>query len=842
MVSRDAPVSMLPRTAAKPLTVAILAEHVLDEYQNTVLFGANDELRERGATVLFFCGGVLESKDPNSAQRNPLYGLIDQRRVDAVIVLTPIANQIGPSRLSEYCSRFDPLPVCALSVDLPGRPSVLVDNDRGMREVLEHMIAVHHRRRIAFVRGPAGNEEAERRFRIYREVLDRNGIAFDPQIVSIGDFTQPSGVAAAHALCPAPAPDRELRFDALVAANDYMALGAIEVLQSLGIDIPHRVAVAGFDDIDEARFATPPLTTVRQPLYDSGRQAGRILAAMLRGEKVERRTVLDTTLVLRESCGCSVDQAVSTTASGEFASVRSLAEYVVSKRADIVRALSQSVSAEHARIGSEWAEPLFDAFVADLDGRGGDRFVAALEGTLRRVVAAGGSIRPWHAAISVLWNASICAVGDPSGTYLADETLQRARVLIGDLRERVQAQHRIRRERWIRTLHETSEALMTAFGSEALVQAIAEQLPHLQIPACALAVYGRDDTRGQGLARPLFLYEEGRVMPLSDEPFEAWTLAPGGWIDAKPRTLVVEPLVFHGEHMGFALLAVGPREGTVYEGLRELVSSAMKGTRLVEQVVLEATRRQAAEKERLEKEMEIAARIQTTIVPKKIQVPGLDISALMVPATEVGGDYYDVMPFEGGCWIGIGDVAGHGLQTGLVMLMIQSVVAALVQRNPQASPCAVLKVLNAVMYDNVHRRMNQDEHATLSLLRYDGAGSFSFAGAHEDIIVYRTKRGEVECFETRGPWVGAFPDIDRMLVETSLTLDTYDLMVLYTDGMTEAKDTRGVQFGLERLCAIVSRLADQPVTSIRDQLVAAVRAWTKTQEDDMSVVVVRRLE
>jgi DNA-binding LacI/PurR family transcriptional regulator/serine phosphatase RsbU (regulator of sigma subunit) len=840
MDSRDAPLTLLPQSAAKPPTVAILAEHVLDEYQNTVLFGANDELRERGATVLFFCGGVLDSPDPNSTQRNALYSLIDARRVDAVIVLAPIGNHIGPVRLSEYCSRFDPLPVCALSVDLPGRPSVLVDNDKGMLELLEHMITVHHRRRIAFIRGPSANEEAERRFRIYREVLERNGIAFEPEIVEIGDFTQPSGVAAAHALCR----EREVTFDALVAANDYMALGAIEALQSHGIDIPHRVAVAGFDDIDEARFATPPLTTVRQPLYDSGRQAGRILTAMLRGAEVERRSVLDTMLVLRESCGCSVDEAVSTSAAGEFSNVRSLAEHLHAKRAEVVRALAQSVSAEHARIAPEWAEPLFEAFVADLEARGGDRFIAALEGTLRRVVAAGGSIRPWHAAISVLWSASICAVGDSSGTYLADETLQRARVLIGDLRERVQAQHRIRRERWIRTLHETSEALMTAFGSKALVEAVAEQLPHLQIPACAIAVYEGDAKRGgRAQARALFLYEDGEgSTPPDDEPFEAWTLAPGGWIDTKPRTLVVEPLVFHGEQMGFALLSVGPREGMVYEGLRELVSSAMKGTRLVEQVVLEATRRQAAEKERLEKEMEIAARIQTTIVPKNIHAPGLEISALMVPATEVGGDYYDVVPFEGGCWIGIGDVAGHGLQTGLVMLMIQSVVAALVRRNPLASPCAVLKVLNAVMYDNVHRRMNQDEHATLSLLRYDGAGRFSYAGAHEDIIIYRTKRGEIECFETRGPWVGAFPDIERMLLESSLTLETFDLMVLYTDGMTEAKDARGVQFGFERLCAIVQKLADQPVLTVRDQLVAAVRAWTHTQEDDMSVVVVRRLE
>jgi len=175
------------------------------------------------------------------------------------------------------------------------------------------------------------------------------------------------------------------------------------------------------------------------------------------------------------------------------------------------------------------------------------------------------------------------------------------------------------------------------------------------------------------------------------------------------------------------------------------------------------------------------------------------------------------------------------------MLMIQSVVAALVRRNPRAAPADVLRVLNLVVYDNVHRRMGQDEHATLTLLRYDAPGRFVFAGAHEDIILHRASVAKCECVETRGPWVGAVPEIKKMIVETSLELESGDLMVLYTDGATEAKDARGLQFGLERLCAVIERVADQPVAGVRDHLVGAVRSWTASQDDDMSVVVIRRI-
>ena len=188
-------------------------------------------------------------------------------------------------------------------------------------------------------------------------------------------------------------------------------------------------------------------------------------------------------------------------------------------------------------------------------------------------------------------------------------------------------------------------------------------------------------------------------------------------------SIVVEPLFFHDRPLGCLLLEMGPREGMVYESLAEQVSSALEGARLVARLVEEATRRQVAERERLEKEMEIATRIQTSILPRDISVAGLEIAAAMQPATEVGGDYYDVVAVDDGCWIGIGDVAGHGLGTGLMMLMMQSGFSALARKMPDASPRDLLLALNTMLVENVRVRLGQHEHATLTLLRYrrDGA-------------------------------------------------------------------------------------------------------------------------
>ena len=103
-------------------------------------------------------------------------------------------------------------------------------------------------------------------------------------------------------------------------------------------------------------------------------------------------------------------------------------------------------------------------------------------------------------------------------------------------------------------------------------------------------------------------------------------------------THVLQPLFFEREQLGYVLLEMGPRLGIVYETLRDQIGSALKGALLVQQVVDETARREMAERERLEKEMQIAATIQTSILPRNLKVNGLEIAATMLPAAEVGGE------------------------------------------------------------------------------------------------------------------------------------------------------------------------------------------------------------
>lgn len=247
----------------------------------------------------------------------------------------------------------------------------------------------------------------------------------------------------------------------------------------------------------------------------------------------------------------------------------------------------------------------------------------------------------------------------------------------------------------------------------------------------------------------------------------------------------------------------------------------------------------AVQDARRQKELDIARRVQTSIIPKTFAVPGLEIAALMEPAEEVGGDYYDVIPFQGGAWIAIGDVSGHGLDAGLIMLMVQSAALAVLSTDPFRSPREALGLLNAILFDNIRKRLGQDDYVTLCLVRYSVDGHIVFAGAHEDLIVVRGSTGLAEHIPTPGMWLAAKRDVTDVMKETRLQLDPGDLLVLYTDGVTEARTREGALFDLTGLTEAVLEVKDRSPAEIRDHVLARVCQFRARQDDDVSLFIAR---
>jgi sigma-B regulation protein RsbU (phosphoserine phosphatase) len=827
--------------------IGVLVDSLRKTYQTTLLAGIAEVAFRRDVDIVVFAGGVLGAPRADGINRNFVFDLCDKRSLDGVIILGgALGNFLGPNSVAELCGRLAPLPIVSIAIAPPGVPGLLVDETPGMRQSLEHLIVRHGCRRIAFIRGPAVNAEAEHRYAIYRSVLAARGLEFDTNLVCEGTFEKSAGEAAVELLVD----ERKVQFDGLAAANDYMALGAIPALQDRDLQVPSDVAVIGFDDIEDARFSTPPLTTVRQPLYQQGEAALDLVLAQIEGVRVAPQTTAVTELVVRLSCGC----LSGLTRPGRVGTVTptrtALDSLLVEHGDDVARQLARSVHGADTALPQGWDRQLVDAFEAELRGAGAGLFASTLDRFLNSVALAGDDVGAFQGMVSALRRLLLPALPNENLRWVQAEDLwHEARILIGELAERAQAQHRLHSERLANSLTESGATLLATQQVATLTGAIQHQLPRLGIPSAWMALYDDGPVTAEAAARLVLTYDAAPALdgaPASDAApttgavMQAVELLPSLFAKLGRRAvIVVEPLFFHERPLGCLLLEMGPREGMVYESLAEQVSSALEGARLVTRLVEEATRRQAAERERLEKEMEIAARIQTSILPRDVSVAGLEIAAAMQPATEVGGDYYDVVPVDDGCWIGIGDVAGHGLGTGLVMLMMQSGIGALARKMPDAAPRDLLLALNTMLVENVRERLGQHEHATLTLIRYRRDGSLTFAGAHEEMLIRRATTGRCERVETPGAWVGAKRDIAAGTVDSAARMQPGDLLVLYTDGLIEAVGADGSRFGIERLLALVDAHGAAPPAAVRDAIFAAVAAFSSRRDDDVTALVAR---
>jgi DNA-binding LacI/PurR family transcriptional regulator len=201
----------------------------------------------------------------------------------------------------------DPLPATLERAGVPavqvGRPPgaapasyVDADNRGGAHKAVAHL-AGRGRRRIATIAGPLDMSAGRDRLDGYREGLAAAGLDGDGELVEAGDFSEESGAAAMERLLARPGRP----VDAVFAASDLMAAGALRALRGAGRRVPDDVAVVGFEDSAVARYTQPPLTTVRQPIEEMGRQATRLLLAEAAGGRGRMRLILDVDLVVRES-------------------------------------------------------------------------------------------------------------------------------------------------------------------------------------------------------------------------------------------------------------------------------------------------------------------------------------------------------------------------------------------------------------------------------------------------------------------------------------------------------------------------------------------------------------
>jgi signal transduction histidine kinase/DNA-binding LacI/PurR family transcriptional regulator len=564
----------------RPRPVIGMLTHDLLELFGEQWLGTVHAAAALGCDLLCYLGRSLD--DPGfGRQSNVVYDLATGQTLDGLIIWTStLGVNVGQQRMEEFGRRFAGLPVVSVEQPLGGAPVIGMDNRRGMSAAVDHLIEVHGRRRIAFVHGPATHDGARERYQGYLDALARHRLVADPRLVSAHPSAWNPEEAAAAVTGMLAGADRP---DAIVAANDDFAVGVLSALRAAGVDAPREIAVVGFDDYTNIRThdlgfdsetddetgsvrravnvsaGTLALTTVRAPFHELGRRSVEAMVALLRGEAVPPVVTVPTQLVVRRSCGCLPAATPAAPAPG-------LPD-------DPIAQLRLALTHRSARLPERWPEQLSAALEREIRGGPPGAFLSLLDEIVRASLRAGESVENCRRMLDALRRQVDAHVAGSGEAARAEAAWVAAQIVLNEAAERHWRYSYVLADKRNHIVREVGQHLMTAADSDELVDTLAVELARLGIPGCYLARYA-DDRRDT--ARLLLAYENGRRVDADADVFPAVHLVPAGRLArAGPSSMVVAPLYFKEQQLGFVLFEQGPRLGWIYPALQDQIGSAL---------------------------------------------------------------------------------------------------------------------------------------------------------------------------------------------------------------------------------------------------------------------------
>ena len=571
----------MKRAKKKPPTIGLVTSSLYDQYQSDICAGVQNQAQLHGARVLCFAGGPLESPNPGNESRSRLYDLIHTNNIDALILLTgTIAVYTGKNGVLKFLKQCEGIPAVSIGSNLPGIPSVLVDNEIGMRNLIAHMIEVHGCKNIAFIAGPENNEEAHERLEAYKKTLASHGIPFNPDLVAPGSFEEDSGPNAVRYLVD----KKKIHFDALIGVDDRSILFAIDPLKERGFKIPNDIKLAGFDDVQQSQCSFPPLTTVRQPLFEIGCIGMQTALDFLKGKNVPRIQRLSTTIVIRSSCGCSPLNVITELPIAEKKRIKKKKtnqSIIKSLLYDLEESFSLTLFRSDSKSLFSDVEKIISMIIKTIENEVIEE--SLLELLTENVITYYNSnmtVSVWkeiltcifrklqnfiltkkkHAIFDLLWHKSLL-------TLFHTELLLKGHNQINFFHE-------------IELIEQIGDQLITCFNLNEIKNILTDSLHSLGISECYISLYTKTRKKAQlffCLGNTEAEKQIGKVFPSKD-------LIPGKVPPLKKTSFCIQPLVSEHEQIGFALLELKGTNGYLYETLSEKIASGINGARLAEKI------------------------------------------------------------------------------------------------------------------------------------------------------------------------------------------------------------------------------------------------------------------
>ncbi|MDA3846193.1 MAG: LacI family DNA-binding transcriptional regulator [Vallitaleaceae bacterium] len=283
----------------KRKTIGVVIDTMDGIFQKELVKMIRSSADERDFNIIFVSGQALRYKENTDSQYNTVFNLLASTHIDGVIfVLNSLDIYYNNHGVEDLKEKYAGKPIISLAIPIEAAHAICLDNKQASKDIVEHMVGLHGYRKLAYISGPMGNNEARDRYDGFLEVLKKYGVK--QHLFYEGDCLQGTGIQAVDQFLK----DQDNMPKAIICANDIMAAGVFLRLSEKGIKVPEDVAICGFDNLEISTAFYPSFTTVTQPIDKICDIAMSQFEKIFSGIEVGPITYVTSEIVVRESCGC----------------------------------------------------------------------------------------------------------------------------------------------------------------------------------------------------------------------------------------------------------------------------------------------------------------------------------------------------------------------------------------------------------------------------------------------------------------------------------------------------------------------------------------------------------
>ncbi|TEW45335.1 EAL domain-containing protein [Psychromonas algicola] len=556
-------------------TIAVLVGSMTSSYQEGIMLGVNHVAEKKGYNVIGFCGGVLNSSDPLTLAREDVFNLVDMDLISGVISpFSAHTHLLDEQATQEFIGQFSSVPTINIGSHIDSCTNILTDYETGFSELFEHLYHVHGRRNIVFLRGPKNHASSDKRMEIYKKLLLKYDLPFDPDLVIYGHLNG----STTEKINKEFLEKNTKPFDAAIAINDNQAIGFIDLLRESGLRVPEDIAVIGSMDTLEGAFASPALTSIHEPLFALGRAAALELIEQLEGKPPSEDIYIPTTLMVRKSCGCdsALYHKTDKTLKKEVEVALNQDDDLIFKETEsyignlVKRYKGGIIRTEVAALLTEYQEAIytkeFELFLTNLQLR--------LEESLKSE-----DIMLWLALTSKLKLSTLRYLEIDNDKAPLIALMTRLIELKNDMEQVAIKFQRFESEYYLNYFRTVVNNLNSTFDLAGIKKYTVDVL---QLSDLYISIF-QDINAESVVANNIVSVRHNETFEIENKNFVANKLLPDAIEPYQKRfTLMVFPLSFRKMPFGFMVINLSNRKGTAFESLRAIISSALKNETLIQ--------------------------------------------------------------------------------------------------------------------------------------------------------------------------------------------------------------------------------------------------------------------